>query len=98
MNTNILQQLFDGKIYPSENIGIDNPQIQKANGIVADEKERFISGLSESSREDFNRLDDLQGESAALYAYESFVHGYKLGITLLIEALSDSKGLARSND
>ena len=98
MSKSILRQLYEGEIYPSENIGIDNPQIQKAYGVVAVEKERFMKSLSESSREDFNRLDDLQGESAALYAYESFVHGYKLGITLLIEALSDSKGLARSND
>ena len=97
MSKNILKQLYMGEVYPSENIGHDNPQVQKFNGLVADEKKKFVDSLSESSLEDFNKLDDLQNESAALYAYESFIHGYKLGIALLFEALNDSKNLAKNN-
>ena len=98
MSKSILRQLYEGEIYPSENIGYDNPQIQKFNGLLSDEKKKFMDSLLDNAREDFHKLDDLQNESAALYAYESFVHGYKLGITLLFEALCDSKGLARNSD
>lgn len=97
MIKSILQQLYSGEIYPSENIGSDNPEVQRLNGLVAEEKKRFVESLTDSTREEFLKLDDLQHDSAALYAYESFAHGYKLGATLLFEALKDSQNLARSN-
>jgi len=35
MNKNILQQLYDGEIYPAENIGDGNPELQNLNDRVA---------------------------------------------------------------
>jgi hypothetical protein len=93
MENRILQQLYEGKIYPAENIGSDNPELQKIHGVLADEKAKFMKSLSDSQRENFQRLEDLQDESATIYAYESFVHGSKLGVTLLVEGLSDSENL-----
>ncbi|MCL2235446.1 MAG: hypothetical protein FWB98_03265 [Defluviitaleaceae bacterium] len=41
MAENILKQLYEGKIYPNENVGLDNPELQKLNAVVAEAKEQF---------------------------------------------------------
>lgn len=98
MNKNILQQLYDGEIYPAENIGDGNPELQNLNDRVAQEKVKFIKSLSENDRANFQKMDDLNGESAAFYGYECFVYGFKLAASLLLESLSGANGLARNDD
>ena len=98
MNENIIQQLYDGKIYPAENIGRGNAELQKANEVLAEEKAKFIKSLSDNDRANFLKLNDLQDESAALYGYESFAYGFKLAASHLIESSGDIEGIARKND
>jgi len=96
MSKNILQQLYDGKIYPAENIGHGNPELQKLNDKVAAEKAKFIKSLSENDRANFQKVNDLNDESAAFYGYECFAHGFKLAVSLLFESLGDKNGLAQT--
>ena len=42
--------------------------------------------LSDTDRANFLKPDDLMDESTALYGYVSFAHGFKLVISLLVEA------------
>ena len=86
MDNNILRQLYEGKIYPNESIGIDNPELQEMSAVVGAEKEKFIKSLSDTDRENFLKLDDLLDESASLYGYENFAYGFKLAVSLLMEA------------
>lgn len=94
MSKNILQQLFDGEVYPAEDI-IGNRKLSKR---LAEEKAAFIKSLSEHDREMFQKVDDLNDESANIYGYECFAHGFKLGATLLFEALRDSITPAQNKD
>lgn len=98
MSKNILQQLYDGEIYPAENIGLKNPELQKMNDRLSEAKDVFIKNLSESDLVNFEKVDDLNGESAALYGYECFVHGFKLAASLLFEALNGMVGVTRNGD
>ena len=98
MNENILQQLYDGKIYPDENIGVGNAELQKANEKVAEEKAKFIKSLSDVDRANFLKLDDLQDESAALYGYESFAYGFRLAVSLILESASGGKGNVQKDE
>ena len=93
MNKNILKQLYDGEIYPAENIiGNANPELQKINERLAEEKAAFIKSLSEADRAKFQSVDDLNDESAALYGYECFAHGFKLAVSLMTESMSGAVG------
>jgi len=87
MKQNILKQLYEGKIYPDENIGSDNPELQAMTAKVGEAKAEFMASLSETDRANFIKLDDLMDESTALYGYESFAHGFKLAVSLLMEAM-----------
>ena len=93
MNKNILKQLYDGEIYPAENIiGNANPELQKINERLAEEKAAFIKSLSEADRAKFQSVDDLNDESAALYGYECFAYGFKLAVSLMTESMSGAIG------
>ena len=92
---NILQQLFDGKVIPSMNIGVDNPELHKANRLAEDAKIRFAKNLPDSDHEGFNKVHELYDKAFRIYFYESFAHGFKLGVTLLHEALSDTDALTK---
>ena len=92
MNKNILQQLYDGKIYPAENIGNANPELQKLHDRLAEEKTVFIKSLSEADRAKFQVVEDLNDESAALYGYECFAYGFRLAVSLMLESNCNSGG------
>jgi len=92
MDKGILQQLYDGEIYPAENVGKNNSELQKMNDFLSEGKTKFIKSLSDKDREDFQKIDDLQNESAIIYGYECFAHGFKLAATLMLESFSDKKG------
>ena len=87
MNKTTLQQLFFGEIFPSENIGNDNPELQKMQSILADEKSKFADSLPDSHNEDFQNLSELQNKAEGIYSYECFAYGFKLATSLLLESL-----------
>ena len=84
MSRSIVEQLFFGEICPSEHIGKDSPEYQKAQSLLADEKAKFSQELSDNNRENFQKLEELQNKAAGIYSYECFANGYRLGIALLL--------------
>ena len=91
MNKTLLQQLFEGEIYPSEDInpGKKNPEYHKINHSIYHEIEYFSEILSENDKDRFDKLNELYGESSGMYGYECFTYGFKLGASLLIEVFYD---------
>ena len=87
MCRNIVEQLFFGDICPSEHIGNDSPEYQKAQSLLADAKARFSQCLSEADRDEFQKLEELQNKAAGIYSYECFAHGFKLAASLLVEVV-----------
>jgi len=93
-----MEQLFFGDICPSEHIGNDSPEYQKVQSLLADAKAKFLQCLSEADREEFQKLEELQNRAAGIYSYECFVCGFKLAISLLIEAMGGCKSGNNSNN
>ena len=96
MRKNILHHLFDGEIYPSENIGIDNPDLKLIREMLVEERELLLKTLTDDNREHFENVEDLHSRTANAHSYECFVHGFKLGTMLLHEALSNAEALTRN--
>jgi hypothetical protein len=91
MEKSILQKLYDGEIYPSENIRErDNPEYRRIKAALAVEKERFLKTLSAESHEHFKKITELYDELAIPYSYEGFAHGFKLAISLIFNAQNDT--------
>jgi hypothetical protein len=86
MAKSILQKLYDGEIYPSENISVDTPEYHKIRKALANEKERFLKSLSDNNRENFKKIEDLYDELADTYSYAGFAHGFRLAVALIFES------------
>ena len=95
---NILQQLFDGEIYPSESLCVNTPEYKRISGALRKGKEQFEATLSDGGCEQFERIAGLYLELASLFSYEGFASGYRLGIMLLFGALKDPDGSTKSSN
>ncbi len=98
MNKTLLQQLYDGEIYPSENIKPKEPRYTELNRAIGNEKSYFMNTLSEDDRKRFKELDNMYYQMLAMDTYEHYKYGFRLGVSLLIEALKGSDELARNDE
>ena len=98
MAKSTLQKLYDGEIYPFEEIVVDTPEYRRAIKALTDEKERFLKTLSESNRESFEKIEDLHDEIAKLYGYADFAHGFRLAVALIVESQNIIDSIDRCND
>ena len=92
MSKSILQRLFEGEIYPPQEIGNENQELRKLTDKIVEAETR----LSNIDAEIYQEFEDLKNKYNSIYAYESFSYGFRLGITLLFEALSNTENLARN--
>jgi len=93
MIKSILERMFDGELNPSENIGLDNSELLEIYEQLAIEKPKLLDKLPDSVREDMEHVDELVDQAKYIYSKECFTYGFKLGITLLVDALSDKDNL-----
>jgi len=87
---NILEQLFDGRIFPEESLCLNNPEYHKVNKAFNKEKDRLLKLVPDSDFQTFSTMEDLHNKLCNIFGFEGFVTGYKLGIKLLFEALKRS--------
>jgi len=52
---------------------------------------KFFQCLSESNREGFRELEELRNKVAGIYSSECFAYGFKLAVSLLMEAMNGGK-------
>ena len=86
MAKSILQKLYDGEIYPSENIRVDTPEYNDTQRALTSEKECFVKTLSDESRESFNKIEELYGKLINIYSYADFAYGFRLAVDLIFDA------------
>ena len=98
MAKSTLQKLYDGEIYPFEEIGVDTPEYRRAMKALTDEKDNFAKTLSESNRESFEKIEDLHDEIAKHYGYADFAHGFRLAVALIFDSQNITDSIARCKD
>jgi len=91
----LLQQLYDGEIYPAEQPVPQNPQYRELCRKLGEEKEYLREQLSASDRERFDAMENLSQEIENLYSYDDFSCGFRLGAGLMIEAFISGNGFSR---
>ena len=94
MAKTLLQQLYNGEIYPAEQIVPKNPRYRELCRQLGEEKQHLREQLSASDRERFDAMENLSQEIENLYSYEDFSCGFRLGAGLVIEAFISGNGLS----
>ncbi len=85
----LLEQLYRGKIYPAENIVVRTQEYKDLKQKINDEKIYFKSILSSDDGKRFADLSDMELDRSAVYAFENFAYGFRLGMGLILETLND---------
>lgn len=95
MSKTLLQKLYDGEIYPAEQIVPRDPEYRETSRKISDEKEYFQEILTENDRQRFDKLMDSRYETESMDSYESFVYGFRLGVGLMVETLPGAAEYSR---
>lgn len=83
----ILEQLYNGEIYPSENIVPTNPEYRPLTRKISDEREALQTKFNAEDNERLESLGEMYIETSAMYGYENFLCGFKMGALLMLEIL-----------
>lgn len=82
----ILEQLYDGKVYPCEQITLQNqPEYRALSGKVVDDYESFVKELPPEQAKRFEEMDRKMSKMSNIQAYANFEYGFKLAAMLMSE-------------
>ena len=86
----ILEQLYDGKVYPCEEILPQNHAEYRAiSGQVGNDYEHLLKELPPEQLKRFEELDKGRTKLSNMQAYANFEYGFKLGARLMSEVFSN---------
>lgn len=83
-----LEELYYGKLYPSEQIVSDDPKYRALNRQTSEMMQMWKQKLTENDFIQLEAMLDLQGESNSIHNMETFVQGFKLGASMMMEVLN----------
>ena len=85
----ILEQLYNGKVFPCETIIPQNHSEYRAvSGKAADDYEYFMKALPTEQARRFEEMEKRNTELTGMQAYANFEYGFKLGAMLMSEVFS----------
>jgi len=90
MDKSILGRLYNGELYPSEDILPNSAEYRAMSHAINDEKQYFQGKLSESDLQRYEKMEELIHEADDIYCYENFLCGFRLGAGLMIEILMNA--------
>ena len=86
----ILERLYDGKVYPCEEILPQNrAEYRAVSGKVGDDYEHLLKALSPELVKRFEELDKGRTKLSTMQAYANFEYGFKWGAMLMSEVFSN---------
>ena len=88
MAKSILQKLFDGEIFPSEDINPNDPTYMEIKKALDEEIDYFLKTLLDDNLERFQKINDLYCKTSSIYSYECFAHGFRLAVNLMVDSMN----------
>lgn len=86
----ILEELWYGNIDPMEAIGSSGSKYKELMGLMAKNREKIAEKLDEEMQVVLETYDDNIREMDAIAEKEAFIYGFRLGMRLAAESLTDS--------
>lgn len=91
----IIEELYDGNIYPDELIVSDDPEYRILSNKLSNMIKAWEKELSEDDNNKLEALLELQNQISGKDAAASFIYGFKLGALIVLEILSGKEKLTR---
>lgn len=93
----ILKALYEGHIYPAEQIIPEDPGYQFLNRKISGEMEMWERKLTKEDFEQLETLTSLCHRVGDMEACASYVHGFRLGAMVMMEVLAGNEEIAGSD-
>ena len=87
----ILRELYNGEVYPAEQIETKDESFQAALQRYNDAKQEFRKVLNTAQQQQFDDLDNLENESGREYDMLNFRKGFQLGMQLTMAGLEKDR-------
>jgi hypothetical protein len=94
----ILEELFDGNIYPEELIISRAPEYWPLNKKISGAMDMWKNKLSKDDFTEIETLMDLRSQVESMHAEASFMYGFKLASWIMIEVMTGKGELVRNED
>lgn len=88
MSKSLLQQLYDGEIYPAEEIVPEDPKYREMCHDIRCATDEFEGKLTQTEQETFEQITTMEQQLTILYAFENFSYGFRLGVRLMADAFA----------
>lgn len=89
----ILKELYVGNIYPDELIISKDPEYHRLTKEISNEMKNWKNKLSADDYKQLETFIDLGHKSSAMDSEASFIYGFKLGSTIMLEVLTEKEEL-----
>jgi len=86
-----IENLYFGNINPSEVNVNDDSKIADLTRIAIKNENRLLNMLSKHQREQFEKFKESDCEMHSECEMKSFIEGFKLGMSLAVEGLTNTK-------
>ncbi|MCQ1530410.1 DUF6809 family protein [Lutispora saccharofermentans] len=85
----ILEELYNGNIYPAELIVPKAPRYRQINKEIYEMLKAWENKLPEGDYKLLEELLDLHCQSSSMEAFASFVYGFRLGAMIMLDVLNE---------
>ena len=85
---NILADLWNGNVFPSERCGAHDPEIKELCRRVQENRGELWEGLTVQQRGVFDKYIDCSDEYTFQLMQEAFSYGFSLAVKLLTQAMA----------
>ncbi|MCH5287009.1 MAG: hypothetical protein J1E43_06285 [Christensenellaceae bacterium] len=92
MSKSLLEQLYDGELFPPEGISSSMPAYVRASDRAEKESVYLMSRLNEEDRRRFDEFIDIAGEMESCTAFANFAYGFRCGVMLMCELIFGKAG------
>lgn len=89
MIKSILTDLWEGNIFPAENLAPDTPEFQSLIQKLHEETAYLKSILSADDRKRMEHLEELTDSLSYIYHTQAFIKGFKIAVKMMAEVYSD---------
>ncbi len=94
----ILQELFDGSIYPDERIISRDPEYWPLNKKISSMTDIWRNKFPKDEFTELEALMDLRSQVDSLYAKAAFLYGFKLATWIMIEVMTGKEELVSKDN
>lgn len=86
---NLLLDLYYGRISPWEDPVVLDPEHKKLSNLLKEQEDTLLKNLTEEMRHVFKEYREAELEMQCIDEERIFIRGFRLGVRLMVEALSE---------